>query len=195
MEAKFRSLFLFSLAATASLAAPGCSFKRSDGEPTRVRIALPATARNARLAGGSSYNCFGINVTGDSIPTTNPLQGCVAAGMPRIGIVAGLVDASATSIDVSVPSGRNRVIQVFGIVSAAGCPGVGDLLTGIAPAASFQSPIELGRLALDLQSDASVTIQLDLTTADPNKRVFCLTDPPTTGVWGTSTWDNATWGP
>jgi hypothetical protein len=181
----------------ALLVAGGCSLKPAQPGSTRVRIPLDAlrrgTTRTPSTIGG--FTCVGLNITGDQIPTTTALQGCVSAGMPAIGIRTGLVPITADSIEVSVPSGPKRVIQVFGVVSSIGCPPVSDFFSGAADISQAESPVELGRTTIDLASDTSVTINLVLDASSAQKKVFCLNDTPT-GTWddANAKWDQVYWG-
>ena len=69
------------------------------------------------------------------------------------GILGGLIPASSgRAIAVTVPSGPDVTIQVFGVQSTIGCPSAADIISGAVNTQSNQigDDVEVGRTVVDL---------------------------------------------
>lgn len=181
---------------TASFAISGCSLNVSDGRV--VRIPIPKTSsksvvRNASYkdplknilsepgalayappaASISSFACYGLNVTGPGIPDDPRMQ----CGGPNqhVGIFAGFVPAGVGYLEVYVPSGAARHIQLFGSTSSDGsCPDLNVLIDAMnqgdhSLTNNISEPYLLGEATVDLFDDVDVTIHAAFDPAHPQR--------------------------
>lgn len=165
------------LVAFSSLSA--CTLKPRDERS--VRVVLPeirAAARAQARFGASAVNalsvptaigdfaCFGIQVTGPGIGP-DPRLGCAPTDPEPHGILAGLVPSTGGEIELMVPAGARRQVQVFGVVGSAGCPTM-EALMALPPSTRFASvgkPYPLGTSVVDLFEDAVISISASFSAA------------------------------
>jgi hypothetical protein len=139
-----------------------------------ARVVTPAPTPTPTSSGGSSFpaptllsdfNCIGVMVTGESILPQPGMEACTAnpdAVPGKLGLLVGLVPASGGSIDVMIPGGSARLIQLVGVQSEGTCP---DLSTVIAesgsdtPSVKLGDPIAIGSVTADIFADQSVVIK------------------------------------
>ncbi len=135
----------------------------------RLRISIPSQSahRSSRAQSQamstptdlSSFNCYGVKVTGPGI-MDDPRMGCGPGG--GIGILGGLVPSTGGDIEVLVPSGPARNVVVFGLQSSEGCAAFDQILqrppgTRFANLGSFYN---VGAAMVDVMDDTSVTIKV-----------------------------------
>lgn len=139
----------------------------------------------------AEFDCFAVNVIASDIQTA-PACG----GAAPMGIAAGFIHRGvASSIDLDVPFGRNRVFQVWGFAHSSSCSDVVALLglpLGALPG-GFNSP---GFLLAEQEVDVlqrDMTVNLNLGFAFGTNRPICGTLPsPTTHIVSVSTQVGAT---
>ncbi len=179
-----------------SFAVSGCSLKSAnDGahlslvlpNPHHASLAQSNLSGNQNLGGAPSawnapeFVCYGVNVTGPGIadtsanPDPNPDFAALLAGTTSCayrGVVSNgftfAAGQSEVAIDLQVPPGANRVIQLIGITNAAYCASH-FLETG---GATNPGAYEIGHVHTDLFGDATVSIPIAY-TASESKRVDC----------------------
>ncbi|NDG85557.1 MAG: hypothetical protein EBX52_11065 [Proteobacteria bacterium] len=158
----------------------GCSLSQRSGE-SRVRISLPPEMKGSAVTVGpkrglSSFfveptgfqdlNCFAVVVTGPGIEN-DPQFGC-SAGKSPVGISVGFFSSSQSGLDVLVPPGPDRKIQLVALNSEEGCPDFRTMLAGKkANGASFGDPYLVGESTLDVFGDVSVDLSADF---DPGSK-------------------------
>jgi alpha-tubulin suppressor-like RCC1 family protein len=186
-----------------SIIVSGCSLK-SANDSAHLSLVLPnphrAALAQSNLSGSqyqglapSAWNdpgfaCYGVNVTGVGIadssanPNPNPDFAALLAGTTSCayrGIVSNGFTFTAgqaeVAIDLQVPPGANRVIQLIGITNAAYCAS-NFLETG---GATNPGAYEIGHVHADLFGDSSVSIPITY-TASESKRVDCGNGNPAT---------------
>ena len=117
----------------------------------------------------TSFQCYGLNVTGPGIQMDTRL-GCTdpSSGMGRI---AGFVPVSSGTIDMLVPAGAARKIELIGVQSDVGCPILDALLAsgGVNALNGIGDPFILGSTTTDIFDDTAVTI---FASFDFNKKAF-----------------------
>jgi outer membrane protein assembly factor BamB len=136
---------------------------------------LPTTSPGSVPTSPTGYQCFGINVTGPGIiPGPGiPKDSCVPSNMPGSGIYGGLVyTATGGEIDVDVPPGPSRTIQVFGIQTDGYCPSIPEITSQPLGMHPFQYAYELGRSTVDVVDDTTVKISLSSNSSNA-QRMFC----------------------
>lgn len=146
--------------------------------PYSLPTAVPTTVPSSP----TGFQCFGVNVTGPGIspPAGLPKDSCVPGNMPGSGIYGGLIYSSTGGeIEVDVPSGRDRTIQVFGIQTDGYCPSVSEIASQPLGMHPFQYAYELGRSKVDVADDTSVTVKISSNTSSA-PRMFC--DPLATST-------------
>ncbi|MBS1961628.1 MAG: hypothetical protein JST04_05400 [Bdellovibrionales bacterium] len=176
-----------------TIALGGCSLQSArDGARLSISMPNPHSFSQSNLSGGSSglapsawnapeFVCYGVNVTGPGIadsslkPNPNPsVQGLLAGttSCAYRGVVSNGFTFSAgqseTTIDLQVPPGTSRVIQLVGITNPAFC-GANFLDNAIA---GSPGAYEIGRTVADLFGDATVSIGLNYVSSE-SKRVDC----------------------
>jgi hypothetical protein len=136
---------------------------------------LPTASPSPTATSAAGFQCFGINVTGSGInPADNlPKDSCVPAGMPGSGIYGGLVySATGGEIEVDVPPGPGRVIQVFGIQTDGYCPALSEITSQPLALHPFQYAYELGRSTVDVANDTTVNVSISSNSSSA-PRMFC----------------------
>jgi len=126
--------------------ATGCSLKDRN-QSVSVSVQLPKAWQNSssmdQLLGRKNYSsyrsharnnfpdpttlgdfqCYALNVYGAGIkPSANK---CNDSSM---GQISDLVPAGAKTIDMTVPSGNGRIVQLIGVQSTAGCPAISTII-------------------------------------------------------------------
>lgn len=181
------------------LAQSACSLSRENGH--HVVISLPeggfkASASMARVmtspspspsptSGSSSFplptsladfKCFGVMVTGEGIYPQAGLDNCTAnpdIAPGKMGMFVGLVPASGGTIDVMIPGGSARLIQLVGVQTAGDCPDISTIIaesgTSTEPSVKLGEPFAIGSVTTDVYADQSVEIKaaFDPVTAQP----------------------------
>jgi large repetitive protein len=161
----------------------------SNSSQTTVTITLPAStaansasrsARNTSVTGSvvtakdvppaslSDFTCYGVTISAPDIAPDLRLGCSVPSDNP--GIMVGFIAANAANatVDVVVPTGVGRVIQIFGTVSTDGtCPDVQPLLNSTDPNRfnNFSSPYLLASTTTDVTQDMSVTLTTNYNAA------------------------------
>jgi hypothetical protein len=118
----------------------------------------------------SSFQCFGLNVKGPGI-NPDPRMGCTNPNS-GMGILAGFIPFSNTAtLDVMVPAGPARTVELIAIQSDIGCPILEALLAngGVQALKDMGQPYRLGSATTDLFKDESVSI---VASFDPNAKAF-----------------------
>ena len=151
------------------------------GAGPALRGLLPARSALSAPAALSAFTCFGVAVSGPGIaPHPRFPATCVQPGTAFPGILGGLVPAAAGGvIELSVPSGPSRIIQLVGVVSSDGtCAAAADGLSDTT--GHFGTPYELDRLELGLFKDARVELTLQYDAATPRTAFPCSLAPKPT---------------
>ena len=121
----------------------------------------------------SGFQCYGLNVRGPGIQS-DPRLGCTdpASGM---GLIAGFYPITQGSIEVVVPAGPDRVVELIGIQSSVGCPLLNDLLNSGGKAAldNFGDPYLLGSTTTNIFDDTAVTIYASFDSNTPKAFQGC----------------------
>jgi hypothetical protein len=156
------------------------------GEPrpsVRLNLQLNLESRGDSL---SSMACFGVLVTGEDIPSRDGLDGLRLSGdhctypAPSSNFVAL---SGPGFLDVLVPPGRNRLVQVVGLElgTETKCPGerVGRFFersrANEPGVANYGGLFEVGRaLVTDLSRGKTVTIDNAYTSASPKNLRSCV---------------------
>jgi hypothetical protein len=117
-----------------------------------------------------SLNCFAINVKGPGI-LPDPRFNC---DFPDKGPsqVAGFVPVTSASMELMVPVGAARTIQLIGVQSTIGCPDLNTLLANQGQDAfkdTIGEPYLLGEATIDVFDDVGVSILAQL---DTSKKAF-----------------------
>lgn len=184
-----------------------CSLNNSDR--VTVSVELPRSPQSSYLfpqflqTGNlpedvSGFTCYGVNVMGFDIPARGInmdevppfqeiLEGSECAYPGETSHLISPSSDSAQVIDVNVPAGPDRVVQVVGIQSEIGCP-EGQTFTDIIQEIEqneqqgggdidniFKSIIEIGRAVTDLFSDTTVNVYNTYDFSNP-KDVRCNTN-------------------
>lgn len=194
----------FSIAFSALiLEAPACTLRPPTAPKQRVRIEISSRKplkHRAAPASVSDFTCFAVNVTGGGVPVAEIGAGCKMSKAPYLGAYAGWVPASGGTLEVLVPAGAERLIQVLGIAGAgATCQSFDAVL------AQAVTVYEVGRTTVDLFAETTVNISSTFDSSQP-EAFSCSgsTASPTPspsatassgpGTWDGSKWDNSTWG-
>lgn len=179
----------------------GCSFERLG--KGRIRVELPdeppELARNGQGQGqgGSNllsqlkgpldsaligvdlpsspgiFDCFGLHVSGAGIIPNNNVDSCPEN--PPMGIIGGLASVSAGSIELDVPFGTARTIQLFVVQSKVGCPkflSSQDFVNYRFGSEDLGVPFEVSRKTLDISGDMSIELIANWDPLNP-KKMFC----------------------
>jgi hypothetical protein len=110
------------------------------------------------LIEGPTTICYALNVKGPGImpdprlPCADPSKG--------MGAFAGFVSASESEMQLMVPAGPDRVVQLIGIESTVGCPDLNTILDlGVQNGINgMGEPYEIGTVTTDIFDDTAVTI-------------------------------------
>lgn len=158
----------------------GCSLSLPDkSQLTTVVVNIPkdeARSANYLLNDGSrfsttavpatlsGFDCFALSVSGEGIAGES-----VCNGRIQLGATTDFV-APGTSMTISVPAGKSRLIEVYGQYGNSGVCMTGDSHTG---GTNSISVIKVGGTVIDLIADTSVTIGKSY---DPNGSGITCTD-------------------
>lgn len=174
-------IFILSLALNSS-----CSMSSSESRTIRIEFPESLLKKNERgyqiQSGGSqptsisSFTCFGINVVGPGIPPDFRL-GC--SNPAAVGKIGGLAPIKGGAVEITVPAGPQRTVQLFALQSEVGCPSVDQILSTppSAPGAEdhrfdgLGEPYLVGSGVADTFSDTQITIKASFDPSKP-KRVF-----------------------
>lgn len=184
-----------------SVALFGCSLKTAS-KAANLSLVLPNPSGHGLVARGphmngiaaaswNGFSCYAVNVVGPGIADSsqNPKPpmtdfSALIAGTKSCayrGVVSNTFtfpDSGAdVAIDVQVPAGGGRIIQLVGISNSSGCNN--NFLQTIS--ATTPEIYEIGSQVADLFGDASVTIPITYTAANSSaKRVDCVNGSPVT---------------
>lgn len=159
-------------------------------QPDTVRVRFSVSPKKNRMLyqTAAEYPCFGLLITGEGIPSITGESGrtvtdfCSYPGASSRFIAGG----SAGQMEVYVPAGRNRRIQVVGLEtgSSATCfdGKVSEFLqgakTGSSSTSSFGGVYELGVVVRDLLADTSIDLNSAYDPATAKNIVGCQTGVP-----------------
>jgi hypothetical protein len=128
------------------------------------RSLLPSNASKELKFELEDFSCFGIQVSGEGISGDSRL-GCSS----NSGILGGMVPAAGGEIEVAVPAGRARKVQIFALRSVVGCPNWDDVMK--APVETryngIDKPYEIASTTVDIFSDVTVQVQAKYDPAAP----------------------------
>jgi hypothetical protein len=145
---------------------PASSYKLSVRAPSQGTLSAIPAGRKA---------CFGVSVSGPGISTA-PADSC----SPSTGILAGYVEAGK-DIQVSVPKGEDRVVDLYLYLEASGandpCPG----MTAAFAANALTQTYKIGSVSnVSLSgSDATVEIEASFPASDTMNITQQLSMPAT----------------
>jgi surface protein len=119
--------------------------------------------------GMEDFQCYAINVRGSGI-NSDARMGCTDPST-SVGLVGGFVDVTQGRIDLMVPAGPNRVVELIGIQSEIGCWLFEDLMSfgGIEILKDLGTPYLLASSTVDIFEDTSVNLYASF---DENKVAF-----------------------
>ncbi|HAR42041.1 MAG TPA: hypothetical protein DCS07_05335, partial [Bdellovibrionales bacterium] len=197
---KISSIMAFAAVFAFANAMQGCSLAQP--EKKLLRIEIPARADFAAKASASYslkyadplafllprgtgalmapgnislFNCFALNVTGPDIPVDNRMQ-CKDA-VDVVGIAGGTVPASGGIVEVMVPSGSNRKLELMGFDgTGTDCLPMGQVFDAVAaelnggPSADpltepLGKPWLLAETVVDIVGDTTITMDVSQNTA------------------------------
>jgi hypothetical protein len=116
----------------------------------------------------ADFKCIGVMVTGDGI-LPDPAFNSECKANPNVmtrglGKLVGLVPASGGSVDIQIPGGPARMIQLIGVQSGGECPDVVAALNSAGTEAGqhmdLGEPFEIGRVEqIDIFADQTIEIK------------------------------------
>jgi alpha-tubulin suppressor-like RCC1 family protein len=176
----------FSLLVAIIAGTSACSMKDRK-EVHSVSVQLPQEWSRIKSSVGSmlignvssvaDFDCYGLNVTGPGIQL-NPHMGCTNPST-AMGMVAGFVPVTEGSIEMMVPAGASRKVELIGVQSNIGCPIVESLLAsgGVEALNDIGDAYVIGTITTDIFDDTAVTIQAAF---DPDHFAFdgCMKPEP-----------------
>jgi hypothetical protein len=160
----------------AFLTTSACSMKdRSEVHSISVQLPQQWTnqSNNNFMIGSVSsvadFDCYALNVTGPGI-INDTRMGCTNPET-AMGMVAGFVPVTQGVIDMMVPAGPSRKIQVIGIQSNISCQILDTLLNtaGVNALTDMGVPYVIGTSVADVFEDTAVNITV---AYDPNAIAF-----------------------
>lgn len=175
---------LLSSAIIMAALASGCSLKSADTRMIRIQLPQktsssarirPATSTAAQYAvtptALSDFQCYGINVIGPGI-APDPRLRCTNG--ETAGKFGGFVPVTDGAIEVAVPAGPGRQIQLFAVMSGVGCPSLDALFTAMdsGDKTAFNNIGDAYLVAAattDIFEDTTITLTAFF---DPNKKIF-----------------------
>ncbi len=129
----------------------------------RVAGQLSATQAPSSLAG---FSCYGVTIAASDIAPDKRLHCTNPNDNP--GIIVGFITPGPnSSVDITVPTGAARNIQIFGVVSTNGCPDIQPILNepGSGRFSGFGSPYLLASTTTDVYADTTVTLKTSYNAA------------------------------
>jgi len=121
------------------------------------------------------FNCYGVNVTGPGIAPNFGAGNCFNSQVRGPGIAGGFQAAGGGGvIELTVPSGKDRMIQLLALQSSGACPTLNDVAAAGGTLSGSTRPFEVASVIQDVLGDMTVVLtpQYDLATAE-SKRWFC----------------------
>jgi hypothetical protein len=155
----------------------GCSFKAAGPSGQTIHLDLSSlhsqvqARRSAKSATAPSYSCLGVSVSGDGIGD-DPRLKC-----DDVGILVAPIDPSASSVDLTIPSGAARSIVIFGVTDAASCSAM-----SAGTASVSEIPILLGSTTVDVFADVTVQIVIDPSATDATPAFSSCVPAPSVSV-------------
>jgi len=165
-----------------------------------VPTTVPDTAASPIPQQAADFDCFALNIMGPDIPSRMPIRLPAVQRLPGIfqgsrcsypGVASRLItrdqitDASV-EVELSVPVGKNRVIQVLGL-QGPGCVNGSNWVDTARDAASldlaFTSAMELGRKTEDIFQSKSIEVPKSYdpdASSETVQDVFCALPR---GIW------------
>lgn len=153
----------------------GVSLKLSPSVQQRLSRANVFDAAFIDLNGDTlddGFQCFALNVTGAGI-SAPPRFGCSDPSQ-YLGVMGGMAPIEGGQVDVLVPAGAGRKIQLIGFKSSIGCPNFAEMIsimeqTGSNGPDGIGDAYLLGETEVDVFGDTTVTIPA---TFDENRKFF-----------------------
>ncbi|MCM2278217.1 MAG: hypothetical protein NDJ89_09095 [Oligoflexia bacterium] len=124
----------------------------------------------------SEFTCYGIEVSGPSIPA-DPRFNCTnsADGISKLG---GLVPVSGGVLEIEVPAGPARVVRVFALKNAIGCPSLDTYFsTPDEGGQDLGDPYLIAQATTDLFEDVELVLRAKYDPANP-QRLFDSCESP-----------------
>lgn len=115
------------------------------------------------------FTCFGLNVRGPGIGP-DPRVSC-GPNTERPMIIAGLAQASGGMVQVSVPAGSAREVQVFALKTdpTVGCPSLDDLLSNKVDGGRLGDFYLVGSAVTDIKDDTTISVDASFDPTKPTK--------------------------
>lgn len=153
------------------------------------RLSKSVASSGSRIAGGAgiagvsgsldgaTFQCFALNVIGDGIASKSRF-GCTNPDQ-FLGAMGGMAPLAGGKVDVMVPAGASRKVQLLGFQSTIGCPSFADLIAQIDASGGSKGPEGIGEVYLlgesvvDVFGDTIVNINAQF---DPTKKYFAGCD-------------------
>ncbi len=160
----------FCAAAAAALSLASCTVGRSRS----IKVSMPASSSSvAQVSTGASssmnvaapgafsgFSCFALNVRGPGIAPDGPL----CHGNPAVGKLSNFAPFNGGTVEIKVPPGPARTIQLIGVMTGDGsCPSYDQLLNYNSPISTF----DLGQKTVDVFNDVNVTMRAQYDPANP----------------------------
>lgn len=157
----------------------------ASGTGAALTISMPALASSSSNGGSlvpgslSDFDCFAVNVVASDIK-----QVPICGGTAKMGVAVGFLGRGPGSIDINVPLGANRTIQIWGFANSSQCGDVTSLVNtpyGRNPAGFNSAGYLLAEKTLNVTSK-KMTVDMDLTFTHGVNSLFCgvLPTPSTT---------------
>lgn len=155
---------------TVTIALPGAQFSLLEKMTEWISLAWASGTTSSNLDSDptvlSDFDCFGVNVSGPGI-LPDPNVTCTDQ-TDAPAIIGGFVPNGNTSIDLLVPAGPGRNIQIFGVKSLVGCPNLHDMLhDGAINFSNIGHFYTIGGTQADIFADANVDIKVTYNSASP----------------------------
>ena len=164
-------------AAVAALSLASCGVGRGKSIKVTMPSLSSAQSSAAQVSAGTSstmsvappasffgFSCFALNVRGAGIAPDGPL----CHNNPAVGKLSGFAPFSGGSVEVRVPPGPARTIQLIGVMTGDGsCPSYDQLASGNIQMAI--STFNLGEKTVDVFNDVSVTMRAQYNPTSPQE--------------------------
>lgn len=128
----------------------------------------------------NQFSCYAVNITGDGIAnTTSSLVATASAALGShcrsLGLVSKTIGSGGGVLDVTVPKGGTKQIQVLGIHSNGGCGSGGSFADDFASQGTgvFREVSEIGYTSVSVDTDTSVTIDTSYDPANAKNLIEC----------------------
>jgi hypothetical protein len=186
----------------------GCFGGKDEAPAARLKITVAPSSKKTSLlevlplkplslAGipdtAAGFHCLGVNVVGSGIPTVKLASSCGKSVALDLSLYSAMIPISGGTIEISVPVGSARTIQVYGITTSGGaCPNPDLFIQNRAGNTATSLPYEIGQTTIDVSADVTVSIKSSYRATAP-KQAFCSDATIASSGWDSGVWDTASW--